>query len=1047
MSIAKYSFLPWLRRGLANLLEQSATGVRAELSVSVVINKDLSHPIIRKVNLIGPADVIGINPAMIVRTEPRNWITDFEPNYLAFVEFYDEDFPWRYSPETIQAHHRLTPWLCLMLLKEDEFSRDDSPNKPLPAINVKVTRDEVLPDPDEIWAWAHVHLNAEVTVDGNHSPNLSGLNALLGSNPDRAVSRVLCPRRLQPDTGYYAFLIPAYEVGRKAGVGEKVNETDAATALSWVKGETGDKKFPVYYEWFFRTGVAGDFEALVRQLQPKTLDERVGMRYMDVQQPGFGMPVIHTSFKLKPEDPEDVVGLEGALKAPATKAIPLSADSNFPSELEPIVNLPAEAQANGVDDDPVISPPLYGRWHALVERLSIREEDANWVNELNKDPRYRALAGFGTRVVQKNQEEYMRKAWEQVGEVLAANRKIIQAQWAMQTSNLIFLKHLSALPPAKVLQVTAAVHRKILGSPVTVHHHVRESRLPPAALSGAFRKLLRPHGLLAQRFLTDPARNIPQIINQLNDGTITAAPPKGTSADAPTLENVAEATAPKIPGWLAWLLKYNLWLLVIILALLLALFLIVGGIVTLAFSLLVAAAAVAGYIWTQNLKARLKASESVKPEALTQEALEAVPQQSNFELMPGGQLLTAAAGGASDNAVAASYRAALTDYAQLMEVRAPEKPVTQPLNIRAIHATVMEEIRPHAAFPKRVLPTIKVGANRLEEIEMVMAYPDIKDAMYKPLAEISEEFFVPNLNLIEQNTIALMVTNERFIEAYMAGLNHEFARELLWREYPTDQRGSPFRQFWEVTSFAKDPNLTEAARVEKLKDITPLHTWTKDSKLGEHSNREELQRPVTPDDPDLVIVIRGDLLKRYPNTLIYAQAAKWGTTPETANQLIAYDETGQLIQDGDHIKYPLYKAHVAPDIYFLGFDLKVKQAKGEVTEETAAERARLGDNNLGWFFIIKEIPGEPRFGLDEGEATDPTGQNIMLESWDDLSWRNLGGETTKIINLASRSVTVTSPAKNPENVQWNSNAADMAYVLYQQPVLVAIHAREMLKGI
>ena len=26
----------------------------------------------------------------------------------------------------------------------------------------------------------------------------------------------------------------------------------------------------------------------------------------------------------------------------------------------------------------------------------------------------------------------------------------------------------------------------------------------------------------------------------------------------------------------------------------------------------------------------------------------------------------------------------------------------------------------------------------------------------------------------------------------MVGLNHEFARELLWREYPTDQRGQLF---------------------------------------------------------------------------------------------------------------------------------------------------------------------------------------------------------------------------------------------------------------
>ena len=43
--------------------------------------------------LYGPGDIIGIDAGLIVRTEPRHWITNFETNYLPFVEFYDEDFP------------------------------------------------------------------------------------------------------------------------------------------------------------------------------------------------------------------------------------------------------------------------------------------------------------------------------------------------------------------------------------------------------------------------------------------------------------------------------------------------------------------------------------------------------------------------------------------------------------------------------------------------------------------------------------------------------------------------------------------------------------------------------------------------------------------------------------------------------------------------------------------------------------------------------------------------------------------------------------------
>ena len=67
-----------------------------------------------------------------------------------------------------------------------------------------------------------------------------------------------------------------------------------------------------------------------------------------------------------------------------------------------------------------------------------------------------------------------------------------------------------------------------------------------------------------------------------------------------------------------------------------------------------------------------------------------------------------------------------------------------------------------------------------------MAYPVIDLPMYEPLKNLSSELFLPNINLIEHNSITLLETNQRFIESYMVGLNHEFARELLWREYPTD---------------------------------------------------------------------------------------------------------------------------------------------------------------------------------------------------------------------------------------------------------------------
>ena len=120
-----------------------------------------------------------------------------------------------------------------------------------------------------------------------------------------------------------------------------------------------------------------------------------------------------------------------------------------------------------------------------------------------------------------------------------------------------------------------------------------------------------------------------------------------------------------------------------------------------------------------------------------------------------------------------------------------------------------------------------------------MAYPEIDMPMYEPLVELSGELFLPNINLIPPNSDHAAETNQPFIEAYMVGLNHEFARELLWREYPTDQRGSYFRQFWDVSGVLdRDRPVDAEALREQLRDIPPLHRGRARPKLGDHDHRE-----------------------------------------------------------------------------------------------------------------------------------------------------------------------------------------------------------------
>ena len=122
MALARYTYLAWLRRGAANSIAAPATAKsRAEVKVKLALSDGTvtGAPIERAFKLLGPGDVVGINADVIVRTEPRNWVTDFEPNYLAFIDFYDEDFPWRHTPAPADgATHRLVPWLSPLVLKK-----------------------------------------------------------------------------------------------------------------------------------------------------------------------------------------------------------------------------------------------------------------------------------------------------------------------------------------------------------------------------------------------------------------------------------------------------------------------------------------------------------------------------------------------------------------------------------------------------------------------------------------------------------------------------------------------------------------------------------------------------------------------------------------------------------------------------------------------------------------------------------------------------------------------------------------------------------------
>lgn len=1102
-NLATYSFLPWLRRGIANKITGNASvGARATIPVKLKItgsgltDNEVSKEIQQDIALYGPGDIVGIDKRNIVKNQPGKGITNFESNYLPYVEFYDEDFPWRYSPVS-PASGRLQPWLMLVVLKDAEWEKPTQKgDRPLPFFNLLGDTQSVFPPAKQLWAWAHVHINESiinkneemVAVGNDLEKVIEEFEEVLNRNPDLAYSRVMCPRKLEPNTSYHAFLIPSYESGRLAGLGLEIPDTVKVDQAAWEGlNRPEGNSYPYYHKWEFSTGTLGDFEYLVRLLEAKPIDSRVGTRSMDVQRPGINVSGIENP------DLDGVLRLGGALRVPiATMGTEDREDFEkydqwdevdyplpFQKGLASFINLADDYQtmtskeANvqyGLeileegDKDPLITAPLYGRWHALQQRLLKDREGAslpqnkNWIHQLNLDPRYRVPAGFGTGVVQENQEDYMEAAWRQVGDILEANQKIRSGQFAKAAAEIWYEKHIGAIlkdSPEKALQLMAPLSTRILYGGKTVHQTLKESKVSPLFLLPEMRKVLHAKGELMKRMYPDGATTEEQaIIEKLNNGTITSAPPKTTPKETPTVQDIADdirANEESEPaGFLYKIAKKHAklkWVFILIAFLFFALSIASNSFLKLVFFVIGFLFAYLYYL-INRMKEKLSA-ELFEEANLGPNLVDEMHNSPDFEI---ADTMTPPTFGETDSAEATRFKEAFRDNLILIATSrdlAKEKP-RHAIDINKMAETMYEAIDPKVTIPKLIYNLIlipeRIKSQMPENFVEAMVYPEIDIPMYVPLKDISSELFLPNIQYVANNSISLLETNQKFIESYMMGLNHEFSKELLWREYPTDQRGSYFRQFWDASSFMHtDKNLTEEEIKERVRDITPHHLWSKASSLGDHDNKKPKNGEAK---EEVVLVIRGEILKKYPTAVVYAHKAKWqlknGQPDFTKARLLADKESENNGPIEDYIKSPLYEAKVDPDISFFGFNLTIEEVRGSTGD---------GGSDAGWFFIIKERPGEPQFGLDID------GKNISdLETWADLSWKKVA-PNSEFLEINNQTPTIKVPfhdfgentmlkTQNLEDqkIEWseNMNAAELAYILYQAPVMIAVHANEML---
>jgi len=896
-------FLPWARRGGAAALGQPDTlgaqqpGV-AGAEVVLALNGGAASVRV-PVRLMGPGHVTGLDARQIVRTDPAPGSRGFEPNYFPLIEFDDPTLPWLFTPASANTQARLRPWLVLVVVRRQPGVTVRVPRgEPLPVLEIRApakVADE-LPDLAQSWAWAH----AQVTAPPQATPTL--LESTILTRPELSVSRLLCPRLLQPDTEYVACVVPAFELGRLAGLGKTIAAGDETSLQpAWRSGAAAPASLdlPVFHHWSFASGAGGDFESLALLLRPRPVPPSVGRRPIDISSSGLALT--------PPLAPGTALALDGALRAVTATDAPWPAaarQSDVRAALAAVLNVPAVLAGA----EPILAPPLYGGSQAHRDRVD-PSVAGRWFEQINLEPMLRAVAGFGTRVIQQHQEALMASAWAQAGDLARVNQYLRQCQLGCAVAWSLHVRHFSRMLPETGLQVFAPAHAQLARAtdatgPSALAARLRDTGLPRAAFSSSLRRLARPRGAInrrVQRTVATLAVNRTQLV-------LGALQPTALTASFVT-------NAP-------------------------------------------------GLVTFDAVAAGISRPDFAYREA-TATAVANAPRQPGFEFVPLPPTLVATppvvltpVGTTVTRPLSTGAARALRprdDPGDLPDPREPPDPPPPPpprvdsADARAFRAAARAHL---ARFrPERLIPVFPVrdftgtleaafeealvrsepGRTFVARARAVVLIPDtpprpdaqaldplpwaprFPQPMAEALAELSPELLLPGLEGVPPNTVIPLATNTPFVQAFMVGVNAEMARELLWRGFPAPLDATFFDRFWDARSAPETPP-----------DVAPPIAAWGDRALGTPAPG----RPPGPASERFVLLVRSELLRRYPNALIYAVTPG---PPRAERQ-------------------PVFSGALPPDVRFFGFDFGVAAIRGGA-------------------IVIQEQPTEPRFGVEVGAVT------------------------------------------------------------------------------
>jgi hypothetical protein len=636
---------------------------------------------------------------------------------------------------------------------------------------------------------------------------------------------------------------------------------DPTGAPSWTG--TAPVTVPAYDVWRFRTAVpAGSFEDLAARLVP--------VQPGDVPPTTGRAPLRYPRLADAPE-----LGVLGALTTRSadhdTVEDPLPADVQ--ADLAAL-----QLPAHDPQGRPLVALPRYGQaWPITALDQSRLDRD------LNLDPRHRGIAGLGLEVGIRAQEDLVDDVLAHLGSLQEARQRVRHLTLGLAASRSLWQRRVPTDPAARLWLLGPSLNRLVTTGGVVGDLATAEDRtIARGTFSAAARRVLRagpartalsaaaltPAALVAS--VNRPAPALPAGIDgiPIDDAGLKAFDSKRSAAihaghvDTTVLLNAAIPLVDAIDN---------------------AVHQVAGRLLG---ALREAAAAATPAPWAQALALLAAGDAAVVAHAPDPAATRARLTRDIAEL------LTTFTGAADD----ADLTQLLADLGPLT----PADPLLRPVDVDALAAgigAVFDPTTDDAPAAIRVLATVDGGVDPAQPLAPPEPCVGLDRAAWADLAAMSDEWLLPGAGQLPANSVLALQSNPVFIDAYLTGLNTQLLGELRWRNIPVATGCTPIRRFWART---------DTSTGQRSNDVVGLASWPSASALGDPTHR-----PPGGAGRELVIAVRGDLLLRYPTTLVYLQSAvRPGAT--------AADFDADPADSAPRV-LPGFRGRLGADLAFFGF--------------------------------------------------------------------------------------------------------------------------------